>query len=125
MERFSAVQNVLFQNLVMEPASLDNVSYGNPQPEILVDLRPGIESVPASINREMNSGYWDYPVREIPRGSKLFFVSFFDWNQLDYRDNEYVRIQIDDLPSHPEARGKHALIEWRYVTFVEAKRGEA
>ena len=124
-ERFSAVQDVLFQKLVAEPASLSNVSYGEPQPGIFVALRSGIESAPALINRETKSGYWDHPVRELARGSKLLFIGFFDWNQLDYRDNQYVRVQIEDLPSHPETRGKHALIEWRHVTFVEAKRDGA
>ena len=122
-ERFSAVQDVLFQKLVVEPASLSTVSYGDPQPDILVALRPGIESAPALINRETKSGYWDHPVREIAQGSKLLFISFFDWNQLDYRDNQYVRVQIEHLPSHPETGGKQALIDRRHVVF--SKHGGA
>ncbi len=119
-ERFSVLQAVLFQKLVTEPACLPNVSYGDLQTEILVELRSGIELAPAFLNREVMSGYWDYPVKEITRGSRLFFLSFFDWNQLDYRDGQYVRIQIDHLPLHPETTGKHALVEWRHVCFVRA-----
>jgi hypothetical protein len=124
-ERFSSVQSLLFQKLVAEPASLGTISYGDLQPEILVDLRPNLESVPALINREIKSGYWDYPVKEIPKGSKLSFVSFFDWDQLDYRDNQYVKVQVEHLPSHPEVNGKQALIESRHVVFIRTKHGKA
>lgn len=118
-ERFSDVQNILFQKLVTEPASLSDTTYGNLQPEILVELRSS-ESAPIMVNREVESGYWDYPIKEITKDARLLFVSFFDWDQLDYRDNRYVRLQIDSWPSHPEASGKQALIESQYVRFAKS-----
>ena len=118
-ERFSHVQIILFQKLVTEPASLSNVRYGDLQPEILVELRGG-DSAPVMINREVDSGYWDYPLKVVTKDARLLFVNFFDWDQLDYRDNRYVRLQIDHWPSHPEAAGKHALIESHYVRFTKA-----
>lgn len=118
-ERFSHVQVILFQKLVTEPASLSNVRYGDLQPEILVELRGG-DSAPIMINREVDSGYWDYPLKVVTKDARLLFVNFFDWDQLDYRDNRYVRLQIDHWPSYPEAAGKHALIESHYVRFTKA-----
>jgi len=117
-ERFSEIQNILFQKLVIEPASLLNIKYGLPQSGILVELRNG-ESAPIMLNRDVDSGYWDYPLKEVTKDARLFFVSFFDWDQLDYRDNHYVRIQIEGWPSQPKTIGKHALIESRHVRFVK------
>lgn len=117
-ERFSAVQAVLFKKLVTEPASLSDKEYGHLQPDILVELR-GSESAPIMINREVDSGSWDYPIKEVTKDVRLLFISFFDWDQLDYRDNRYVRVQIDHWPSYPETIGKHALIESQYVRFIK------
>ena len=118
-ERFSEVQAVLFKKLVTEPASLSDKGYGYLQPEILVELRS--ESAPIMLNREVDSGYWDHPIKEVTKDARLLFISFFDWDQLDYRDNRYVRVQMDRWSSHPETVGKHALIESQYVRFVKAK----
>ena len=116
--RFSEVQAALFQNLVAEPALSSDTRYGNLQVEISVELRQS-EFAPIMINRDIDSGYWDFPLKEITKGAQLFFVSFFDWNQLDYRDNRYVRAQINHWPSHTEVVGKHCLIESQHVRFVK------
>lgn len=118
-ERFSEVEAVLFRKLVTEQASLSETKYGCPQTEILVELRGG-ESCPILINRVIDSGYWDHPVLKVTKDARLMFVKFFDWDQLDYRDNGYVRVQIVRWPSVPGAVGKHALIECHYVRFVKS-----
>jgi len=115
--RFSEVQAVLFQKLVTEPASLPNVRYGSLQTGIVVKLRNS-EMVPIMLNRELKSGYWDYPLKEVTKEAELSFVSFFDWDQLDCRDNRYVLVQVQRWPSHPETIGKQALIESHYVRFA-------
>jgi len=97
---------------------LTHLAYGTLQPEILVELRSDFCSI--MLNREINSGYWDFPLREVTRDARLHFITFFDWDNLDYRDNRYVRVQVADWPSHPEAVGKDALIESQYVHFVLA-----
>jgi hypothetical protein len=48
----------------------------------------------------------------------MLFVSYFDWDQLGYRDNKYVQVEIESWPMHPETGGKRALIESHYVTFA-------
>jgi hypothetical protein len=72
---------------------------------------------PLLINREIDSGYWDYPIREVGRLATLRFISFFDWDQLGVRDNMYVRVVIHSWPGASELEGKHALIGANYVQF--------
>ncbi len=102
---------------MVEPASIASVSYGYPQPAIQVELH-GIESAPIMVNREIDSGYWDYPIRDISNNAKMIFVSFFDWDRLSYRDNHYVRVQIREWSSHQDVEGKHGLIESQFVSFI-------
>lgn len=117
-ERYSEVESLLFEKLVLEPANLPIISYGTLHPNILVELPHG-EFAPFLLNRELQSGYWDHPLKEVMREAQLAFVSFFDWDQLAYRDHRYVRVQVMDWPSHPEAVGKHALVETHYVRFIK------
>jgi hypothetical protein len=117
-ERFSEVQAVLFQKLVLEPSGLSEPSYGAPQPCIRVVLRHS-EFAPIMINRGIDTGYWDFPLREVTKDAHLTFIQFFDWDQLAYRDNQYVRVQIESWPSHPEVVGRHALVESQYVSFIQ------
>lgn len=118
-ERFSRVQESLFETLVVEPAKLPATRYGEINPRISVELRHA-EFAPIMLNREISSGYWDHPIKEVTREARMVFVRFFDWDQLDVRDNRYVRVLVEDWPSKPEAIGKHALIESQYVRFIDA-----
>jgi hypothetical protein len=117
--RFSHVEEVLFEMMVCEPAKLTHVGYRNLQTDIVVELNTDL--CPVMLNREANSGYWDFPLHEISRDARLLFFRFFDWDILDYRDSRYVLVQVDDWPSHPEAVGKQGLIETQYVNFVPAR----
>ena len=116
-ERFSDIEEVFFQKLVCEPMSLDCVTYGYNQPKIFVKIRLG-ESSQIMINRDIDSGYWDYPQKEINNDVKMTFISFFDWDQLGFRDNQYVRVLIVESPNNNEIIGKHALIESRNIIFI-------
>jgi hypothetical protein len=117
-ERFSDVEAVLFEKLVIEPAQLKQVEYGNLHPEIAFKLNS--EFCPVMLNRDVSSGYWDFPIREVTDEARLLFIRFFDFDVLSYRDNRYVWVQVDDWPSRPETAGKHALVETQYVHFVVA-----
>lgn len=117
-ERYREVEALLFEKLVLEPAQLPIISYGTLHPNIRVELRHG-ERAPIMLNREIDSGYWDYPLKEATRDAKLAFVSFFDWDQLDYRDHRYVRAQVTQWQSQPKAIGKHAFIETHCVRFTQ------
>jgi hypothetical protein len=117
-ERFEVVESVLFDQLVSEPMELPHVPYARPNARIHVQLRGG-DFAPIMLNRELESGYWDHPIKEVTREAVLQFISFFDWDQLHYRDNQYVRVLVTGWPSHPELVGKHALIESQYARYAE------
>jgi hypothetical protein len=117
-ERFSEVEAVLFQKLVTEPFQLPNIRYG--EPISAIHVRPTTDRTPIMLNREIDSGYWDFPLETVTREADLAFVRYFDWDQLAYRDNQYVRVRVEAWPSHPEAVGKYALIETQYVEFGKA-----
>ncbi len=115
-ERFSEVESILFDVLVARPCGMTSTRYGELQPEIEVALK-GSEFAPVMINRESDSGYWDFPVHRMTKSGRLAFIRFFDWDLLAIRDNHYVRARIEEWPEHPECVGKHALIETQYVVF--------
>lgn len=121
-ERFCELQVLLFQKLVAEPLSINVAEYGRLQKNIRVVSRHSDE-IPIIINRDMDveSGYWDYPLDRLNEGSYLLFSSFFDWDQLDYRDNRYVCARVDHSPAHPDIVGRYGLIECHYVKFVLSK----
>jgi len=77
--RHAEVEALLFEKLVIEPASLSVVPYGAVHPQIGVELRSSV--APIMINRDIepDSGYWDYHVREMTSDALLGFRSFFDW----------------------------------------------
>ncbi len=71
------------------------------------------------INREVEAGCWDHPVKELTSETLMTFVHFFDWDQTDYMDYRYARVVIDSCPSNQGLVGKHALIETPYVEFFQ------
>jgi hypothetical protein len=117
-ERHAEVEYLLFEKMVLEPAGLPYVRYGELNPRVRVELSDG-QFAPIMLNRELDSGYWDHPVKEVPRDAILGFMYFFDFDALGYRDHRYVRVQVLAWPSQPDLAGKHALIETQYVRYVE------
>ena len=115
-ERFSQVEAILFDVLVARHCEINATGYGELQPSIQVALNRS-EFAPVMINRESDSGYWDFPVERMTKTGRLAFIRFFDWDLLAIRDNQYVRVRIEEWPERPECVGKHALIESQYVVF--------
>jgi hypothetical protein len=118
-ERFSIVEEALFEQLVSEPHGLPEVKYGTNQPGIGVTLK-GSDFAPIMVNRAADSGYWDHPLREVTKEVRLSFLRFFDWDLVGVRDNQYIRVVVDHWPSHPEVEGFHALIGAQYIAFTSA-----
>jgi hypothetical protein len=119
-EQFSLLEEHLFRALVLDPTAIggEEVKYGYVQARIALRLRSALSgSAKAMINREIDSGYWDHQVETIDGEASLLFIRFFDWDVLDYRDNEYVRAQISEWPGHAELIGKHVLIASKDVEY--------
>lgn len=116
VERFGDVETLLFRKMVSEALDLSISEYGNIQKNILVQSKDG-NSLEGLLNREVSTGYWDYPITNIPSDAEMYFIAFFDWDTLSLRDNEYVRVMVATCASTPEIAGKHALIGAREVTY--------
>jgi hypothetical protein len=66
------------------------------------------------INREINSGYWDWNGKDLRVGEgdvQLRFIDYFDWDWLGCRYYEYMRCMIVDSIKYSGAKGKQALIK--------------
>jgi hypothetical protein len=116
-DRFSRLESTLFDTLVGQRCGIEPGSYGTAFGGILVKLRD-LDTAPAQINRLVDSGYWDYPITQIDSSTEMSFVAFFDWDQLAYRDNRFVRARVQAWSSHADAVGKHVLLEAQHVAFV-------
>ncbi len=122
VERFAEVERALFDALVIQPCGLSQRTYHQDTMEdIGVRLRHGSHA-PAMVNREIDSGYWDFPVSQVNSDTLITFVHFFDWDQTDYIDYRYARVIIDSNRSDVSLNGKHALIETQYIAFFRKKR---
>lgn len=120
-EQFTIIEEQLFCALVTTKFDLGKIVYGFPQPEILVKAKEAsICGTPIMINREIDSGYWDYPISIASPECVFTFVKFFDWDQKSYKDNRYVRVIIQEWPADPDLVGKHALIETIYTSYNQA-----
>jgi hypothetical protein len=114
LERFREIEQILFQKLIIEPAGIDKIAYGESHPGIVIKGRTDVTPM---LNREINSGYWDHPLQEIRGQPTMFFISYFDWDVLGIRDNGYIKVQIAKWDEHPEVEGKQAPIETQCFMF--------
>ena len=115
-ERFELVEEALFKSLVTWPAKIDEIPYYELQEGIRV-LAKSDTSIPWHLNRDIEGGNWDHPQNTFTNEAVLLFESFFDWDQVDFKNNTYVRVKVHDWPSKKELIGKYALVEWQYVKF--------
>jgi hypothetical protein len=113
---YETVERPMFRALVTVPCTLAEIPYGRVQTEISVCAR-GDSELPIMLNREINSGYWDYPLKMVTTGTRLQFLSFFDWSGIDRKDHRYVRAIVASSSDSSEIAGKHCLIETHYVRF--------
>ena len=119
VERFAQVERALFDTLVILPCGLENCTYHQESiAEIRVRLRNS-GGAPAMINREISSGYWDHPIKNLPSDTVMTFVHYFDWDQTDYIDYRYARVVIDSCSLDTNIIGKHALVETQYIEFFQ------
>lgn len=121
LESFRRVEIVLFEQLVAEPSSIESIQYRDVQPEIQVVCRLNT-SMPAFINRDIDSGYWDYPVKELGEDSTQHFVEFFDFESPGIcLDNQFVKVKIVAHATRHDLIGKLALFNSFYVAFKKVR----
>ena len=120
IDQFDEIQRILFDELV-----LGKVDRDWPLPDLFRIAIPFFQvspsgHVPIMIQNprsERATGYWDHPVNLIrPGEAKLLFISYFDWNRMDYAELRYYHVSIAEFGSHPELVGREALIDRAQAT---------
>lgn len=131
-EEFCEIEQLLFNSIVLyqiggEVSDLDRLDdHMNKAPRVLQRFRivPRGHSMPVLINREMTSGYWDYPITELQRNeAEIGFVHYFDFSGIDMpRRYEYLRGRVLDCTKRPEIVGKDILVS-ADLGWIEDKMG--
>jgi hypothetical protein len=129
-DEFNSVCSTLFSALVVEPLGLPRATdfrellartrelskRGVPWLHVVPQTTPF--GVPIMINRDQveSDGYWDHPVRHVsPSDVTLSFVSWFDFDELAFRDFRYYRVRITSA-ARDEIVGRAALIECEHTS---------
>lgn len=126
-DEFDEICTLLFTSLVLRP--LDQTSYNKarssdiyPKPLMFLKVLPlSSAGTPIQINREVNKsyGYWDHQVKLVNSlDVDLWFVDFFDFDLLSFRDFQYYRVQITNSSLDSELVDHYALIECNYVKVL-------
>jgi hypothetical protein len=119
VEQFDEIQRILFNELVLEKVDKDW-----PFHDIFKIAMPFFHVVPSghvpimiqNPRSERETGYWDHPVKYIKQEeAELHFLSYFDWNRMDYADFRYYRVEIAKFDAHPEIVGREALIDRQHA----------
>lgn len=122
IDQFHEIQKLLFDALVL--VKLDREwplcdLFVNPIPffQILPSIAHGTPIMIQKPRRGAPTGYWDDPVNLVkPREAELQFITYFDWNQMDYIDLRYYRVKIASFDAYPDLVGREALIERQHAT---------
>jgi hypothetical protein len=129
-DEFDNVAAKLFAALVIEPLGASGAANsgqfvagsrelskaGFPWLHVVPRTTPA--GVPIMINRdeEKSDGYWDHPVRQVfPADVTLSFVSWYDFDELAFRDFRYYRVRIASA-ARDDIVGRAALIECEHTS---------
>jgi hypothetical protein len=79
----------------------------------------GSPTIPVMINRDRSlaSGYWDHPTCRLPEKTELRLVSWFDFDELGFRDFKYLLVRVV-TSTQPEIVGRAALVECEHVRVL-------
>lgn len=120
--QFDKILRELFQIILLDPCEVScEVEYvkGGLEdfPEIFCVEIPNLNSDSIYISRERgHCGYWDFDLKGVSlEGIELVFIDFFDFEQIEWREFQYLRVNIVGFPAAPECIGRQALIP-----FVDA-----
>ena len=117
IDQFHQIEKLLFQELVLAKVDRewqlqDLFKNAIPFFRIVPSLIHGTPIMILKPRPEAYTGYWDDPVSLVkPDQAELFFIAYFDWDQMDYIDLRYYRVRIASFDAHPELVGREALIE--------------
>ena len=126
---FNEIAALLFRLIVLRPLGREDWEFPpdhwdtrGPFPFLRVTVTLTSEIL---INRELRSGYWDFPLRAVNRGElDLHFIQYFDWWDLGQRDLAFYRVRVMGSRNHPAVVGKDALVPVSSSVAVLAEAAE-
>ena len=130
IEDFEAVASVLFERLVLGQLAEERCCGSHFEPELQsmikdnkIKIVPAADRMPVMISRELNSGYWDYPIQCLePEDTEISFKSYFDWDQFGLIDFRYYLGIITSSTKYPDIVGHEVLIETIYGKVIYEER---
>lgn len=114
IEGFDAVNEVLFDTLVLDRLPISNYEVvRNWQENRLFLIEPSGGGFSAMISRDIDkTGYWDHEIDMLMQGDAVIaFLEYFDWDQFALIDFTYFHGLILESEKYPEIVGHHILIE--------------
>lgn len=123
IERFHEIEKLLFRELVLAKVDRewplqDIFESAVPFFRIIPSIGHGTPILIQKPREGAPTGYWDDPVNLVrPSQAELLFVSYFDWNQMDYIDLRYYRVKIASFDRHSDLVGRDALIEHQHAAI--------
>jgi hypothetical protein len=130
-EEFCKIEQLLFNSIVLyqlksdvsESDFLDDHMSIAPRVLERFLIVPRAQSMPVKINRDMTSGYWDYPITDLRKNeASIGFVHYYDYCGMDTpRRFEYVRGRILESSTYPEIVGKDLLVP-ADLAWIEDKK---
>jgi len=119
-ERHSILLEYLFQYMVLEPENIKGSEYFEENKKLLVALKNRNTGY-YQIEVEKSQGQWSIEKIPCSLGSpELFFQCYFDWDDLDIKDNKYVKGTLKSCPGVEHFVGKNCHFDAGEVVFKKA-----
>lgn len=119
-ERHSNLLEYLFQYMVLEPENIRGVDYFEVNEKIMVTLMErGTGCYVVEV--EVSPGSWKVVKAQCQDGPpKMYFESYFDWDQFGIKDNQFVEGRIFSFPGNENLVGKTGHFDAREAIFKKA-----
>ena len=120
--RFKAIDSPLFHALVLVKVGKPDFMRKSEESIPFLGVVPNTADCPIMIERpskEDRNKYWDDPVRKVsPKGCVLRFIDYFDFDEINFVDYQYYKVEIVGFKAHPHLVGREALVETHHADVV-------
>jgi len=122
---FNEIRKLLYHHLILNELDLTEVRDFRNEPSKYFNLVSDGNILPAMINRNGDSGYWDHPITKLVDDEyDIRFIDYFDFDQMGHCDFRYILARIFFSKNHPQINNYNALIETQYVQILFNKSAQ-
>ncbi|MGC1485969.1 MAG: hypothetical protein WA789_19435 [Candidatus Acidiferrum sp.] len=113
LDVFEQIRELLFDSIVLSELSYEGEAKGQDIPPPALEVVPTERSLILIRRLTEQGGYWDQEKDMVvgPDDIALEFVDYFDFGQIPIMDFRYFRCRVLGFPSHPDYKGREALLE--------------